>query len=310
MKWQKKGLVYCPAQEFNWMKDRAIAPVPHLISPETLRIYFSTRDQQGRSTPIYLDTKPGQPELIQQVHGTPVLPFGAPGSFDDNGILISSILQQGNDTYLYYVGWNPRVTVPYHLSIGLAISHAGGPFEKYSTGPILDRGPTEPYFNTAPCVLHQNGRWHMWYVSCTGWKQVHGQAEPLYNVKYAASTDGLYWERTGQVAIANDDFAEAIGKPFVYHEAGRYKMIYAYRNSIDYRTNPQTSYRLGYAESDDGQQWQRLDDQVGISFSPEGWDSLMMEYASSYTFNGKRYLLYNGNGFGESGFGYAVQETP
>ncbi|GAI85323.1 unnamed protein product, partial [marine sediment metagenome] len=32
------------------------------------------------------------------------------------------------------------------------------------------------------------------------------------------------------------------------------------------------------------------------------------EYASTYVFNNKRYMLYNGNGFGESGFGYAVLE--
>ncbi len=85
-------------------------------------------------------------------------------------------------------------------------------------------------------------------------------------------------------------------------------MIYSYRSSINYRTNPATSYRLGYAESLDGIKWERLDDRVGIGLSNSGWDSLMMEYASSYVFKGNRYLVYNGNGFGESGFGYAVRQ--
>ena len=32
----------------------------------------------------------------------------------------------------------------------------------------------------------------------------------------------------------------------------------------------------------------------------------MNEYCTTYTHNGQRYLIYNGNGFGASGFGYAI----
>ena len=66
------------------------------------------------------------------------------------------------------------------------------------------------------------------------------------------------------------------------------------------------SYRLGYAESNDGLDWTRRDDEVGISKSEGGWDSEMLEYCSLYQHNGQRFMLYNGNGFGQSGFGYAV----
>ena len=310
MNWIKKGLIFNPNKNFDWLQDRAIAPVCDLISDNVLRIYFSSRDLRGRSTPIYLDTNPEFPEKIISVCGEPILQFGQLGSFDDNGILSSSIVNNGNDKYLYYVGWNPRVNVSYHLSIGMAISKNGGKFEKVSDGPILDRAPKEPFFNTAPFVLKESeSDWKMWYVSCTGWKLVNNYPEPLYNVKYATSKDGINWVRNAIVAIETDDFAEAVGKPFVYKENELYKMIYSYRNSIDYRTDPTKSYRLGYAESFDGVKWVRMDDKTGIKLSEEGWDSVMMEYASSYVFKGKRYLIYNGNGFGESGFGYAVLEN-
>ena len=308
MNWVKKGLIYVPNKDFDWQQDRAIAPVCDLLSDSVLRIYFSSRDMKGRSTPIYLDTNPEFPEKIISVCGNPILNFGQQGSFDDNGILSSSIVNHGNDKYLYYVGWNPRVNVSYHLSIGLAISKDGGAFEKYSDGPILDRAPKEPFFNTAPFVIKEDNDWKMWYVSCTGWKMINNYPEPLYNVKFAQSSDGINWTREAIVAIETDNFAEAIGKPFVFKENGMYKMIYSYRNSIDYRTNPTKSYRLGYAESTDGINWVRKDEHIGIKFSDNGWDSIMMEYASSYVFKGKRYLIYNGNGFGESGFGYAIQE--
>lgn len=85
-------------------------------------------------------------------------------------------------------------------------------------------------------------------------------------------------------------------------------MLYSYRSSINYREDPSKSYRLGYAESEDGKNWIKKNQEIGIECSHSGWDSKMMEYCSVYNYNNKKYLLYNGNGFGESGFGYAILE--
>lgn len=310
MKWKKKGVIFKPTSEFTWIKDRAIAPIVELVSEDLLRIYFSVRDLKGRSTPIFLETDPVAPEKIRKVYSDPILDFGPIGSFDDNGILCSSLVKIGTTRYMYYVGWNPRVTVSYHLSIGLAISEDDRPFRKFSAGPILDRSINEPFFNTAPFVIKDYHEWKMWYVSCTGWKIIDQWPEPLYNIKMATSNNGFHWERNGIIAIDNDEFAEAVGKPFVFKEDSIYKMFYSYRNSISYRTDPAKSYRLGYAESSDGIKWDRKDHLLNLPFSKNGWDSIMMEYASSYVHKGKRYLLYNGNGFGESGFGYAEMNYP
>ena len=45
---------------------------------------------------------------------------------------------------------------------------------------------------------------------------------------------------------------------------------------------------------------------MGIERAADGWDSAMMEYPFVYEHRGLKYMLYNGNGFGESGIGYAV----
>lgn len=306
MKWTKQGLIYVPNKEYDWQLDRAIAPICELTEDNKLRVYFSSRDLQGRSVPVYFEANPENPREIYSFAKVPVLELGPQGSFDDNGIFCSSIVSLGNKRYLYYAGWNPRVNVSYHLSIGLAISEDNGPFVKFANGPILDRSIIEPFFNTAPFVLKTGEIWQMWYVSCTGWKMVNNYPEPLYDIKHATSIDGINWAKEGHIAIPTDDFAEAIGKPFVYIEEDIYKMIYSYRNSENYRTDRNRSYRLGYAESTDGKNWVRKDDELGITLSEEGWDSIMMEYASSYTYKGKRYLLYNGNGFGEAGIGFAI----
>lgn len=305
MKWTKIGLIQGERIDVPWSSGRAIVPIPELIEEDLLRIYFSTLDESGRSRPIYIEVNPNDPEHIVHTAQEPILPLGELGTFDDNGITVSSIVHFEDKKYLYYIGWNPQKTVSYKLAIGLAISVNGGPFEKVSNGPILDRDIEEPYFNTAPWVIKDETGWKMWYVSCYGWKVVNEWPEPVYNIKYATSDDGINWKRHG-IAILHDEFAEAIGKPTVFIEENMYKMIYSYRNSVDYRTNPTKSYRLGYAESIDGLNWDRKDDEIGISRSKGGWDSVMMEYAATYVINQKRYMLYNGNGFGATGIGLAV----
>lgn len=61
-------------------------------------------------------------------------------------------------------------------------------------------------------------------------------------------------------------------------------------------------------ESKDGLEWQRRDELAGIDVSEEGWDSQMVTYAHVYEHEGSKYMIYNGNGFGKSGFGYAILE--
>jgi hypothetical protein len=66
---------------------------------------------------------------------------------------------------------------------------------------------------------------------------------------------------------------------------------------------------MGYAESVNGKDWVRMDDTVGIDVSEDSdWDSEMIEYPFIFDHDGQRYMLYNGNGYGKTGFGLAVLE--
>lgn len=307
--WIKKGRIFKPERNNDWMVSHASIPVADKIEENVLRIYFASRDDQGRSRPGYIHVEADNPSNILYVHDRPLLPLGRRGTFDDNGIMPSWLVHAHGKQYLYYIGWNPQVTVSYRLSIGLAISHDGGAtFQKWSDGPICDRSIDEPYFNTAPCVHFENGVWKMWYVSCTKWEMINDWPEPFYNIKFAESSDGIHWNKTGLVCIEHDEFSDAIGRPAVFQEDGIYKMLYSFRNAKEYRTNPHRSYRLGYAESADGTHWIRKDHEVGIERSRSGWDSTMMEYCFPYIHRGKKYLFYNGNGFGLTGFGYAIRD--
>ncbi|HEX7517106.1 MAG TPA: hypothetical protein VF345_07445 [Chthoniobacterales bacterium] len=291
------------------MRTHASIPVADRLNEEVLRIYFGTRDARGLSHIGYVDVEADNPVKVIAVSEEPVLPLGELGTFDDRGIMPSWILRHGERKFFYYIGWNPQVSVSYRLSIGLAISDDGGrTFTKYSDGPVCDRSIEEPFFNTAPCVRLDGGTWRMWYISCTGWEVIDDRPEPRYHVKYADSIDGIHWRKTGRVCLDYDHFAAAIGRPCVYKDNQTFRMFYSYRSTRDYRSDPSQSYRLGYAESDDGLTWMRKDAEVGIQRSDSGWDSQMIEYCSVYEHKGRKFMLYNGNGFGKSGFGYAELE--
>ena len=66
-----------------------------------------------------------------------------------------------------------------------------------------------------------------------------------------------------------------------------------------------TPYRIGYAESDDCLTWTRKDYEAGIAPSATGFDSEMTCYPNVVVHDGVLYMFYNGNRFGQDGFGLA-----
>jgi hypothetical protein len=309
MRWRKHGVIFTVANQHEWMAHHACVPVADKVSDDVLRIYFGPRDGQGRTRTTFIEVDADNPARVRYVHDRPVLDLGKIGTFDDSGVMPSCIVNDGDQKYLLYIGWNRGVTVPYRNAIGLAVSHDGGvTFERVFDGPIVDRTRVEPYFCASPFAIIDDGRWKLWYASSTGFVEVEGKQEPVYLIKYAESANGREWSRLNVTCIEYAFDGEANARPCVIKENGRYRMWYCHRGSVGYRTNKEQSYRLGYAESLDGMQWQRLDHLVGIERSDTGWDSMMMAYPFVYDHRGVKYMLYNGNGFGETGIGYAVLE--
>lgn len=308
MKWIKKGLIYKPDGRHEWSVSHAQVPIVDKIKEDILRIYFGTRDQFNRTVTSYIEVEADDPQNILYVHDKPVLGLGELGCFDDSGAMPSWIVNHPEGKYLYYIGWNVGKTVPYRLSIGLAkCKNEATDFKRVFRGPILDRCTLDPQWCAAPCVLYEDDIWRMWYLSCTTWEVHQDKPEPFYLIKCAESDDGIHWEKKDIICIDLKPPEQiAIARPCVLKQHGTYRMWYSYRGLHEYRTNTQQSYRIGYAESQDGLNWTRMDDRVGIDVSEEGWDSLMIEYPYVYEHRGKKYMIYNGNGFGQSGFGYAV----
>lgn len=301
MKWEKKGLIYCPNGELSWAIKYAFPPTPYLLDNDRLRIYVAFCDENTIGRIGFVDVNPDNPSRILKISQKPVLNIGTPGAFDENGVVPTSIVDFEGKIYLYYVGFQLGYKVRYFQFQGLAISEdRGNSFKRYSKVPIIDRSNQELLNRTSAFVMYDENFFKMWYVAGSEWIEVKGKLLPMYNLRYLESKNGKEWGKEGKVCIdfKNND-EHAFGKPYIIKANGIYEMFYSIRTKSK-------GYRLGYAESKNGIDWERRDDKIGIHPSKNGWDSQMIAYSCIVMYNEKVYMFYNGNNCGETGFGYAL----
>lgn len=284
----------------------ARTPVPYLIEEDIFKIYFGSCDHKGRSRIFNLKININNPSDVFDLSIKPTLDLGSSGYFDDNGVAPSSLVKVDNKIYFYLIGFSVKNKMIFDCSSGLAISlDSGINFDKYD-GPVLEKTIYDPCFASNPFVMFDENIFKMWYVSGVSWKTLKdGSLKHYYNIKYKESDDGIHWGVKSQVAIDfKNEYEYAIASPTIVKDGTNdYKMWYSYRAQKNSDT-----YRMGYAESSDGISWIRKDDNVGIDVSKSGWDSEMICYPIVFDYKDNRYMLYNGNGYGKSGFGLAVLE--
>lgn len=307
--WIKRGLIYSPNGEHGFDFSHCHKPTPLILNSSTLRVYFGVRDEERKTRTTFVDLDLNNLNQIKYIHDKPVLDLGKIGAFDDSGANVCSVIRSNNDVFMYFIGWNPSTTVHTRNSIGLAISKDNGfSFERAFDGAVLDRTKDEPYYTGAVDVRKEGNKWKIWYTSGSEWKIINGKPEIFYHVKYGTSKNGVDWERENVTCIPPSNEFEATARPSVIFHKGVYKMWYSKRNLENFRTDSKQSYRPGYAESEDGINWTRMDDALDLPLSSKGWDSEAIAYPYVIEINGKLVMFYNGNGFGKTGFGYAIFE--
>lgn len=301
MKWEKRGHLYRPKGNLWWAQRYALLPTFGGTQGSLARIYFAATDEERFGRIGYLDCEAANPFNILHESPEPVLDIGELGCFDDSGVNPSSVVIEKGVVYLYYIGWQRTERVPYLLFTGLAISDDGGrSFVKQGRTPILDRTESEPFIRSAPCVLLDRGQWRMWYVSGVKWIEEGPNRRYETVIRHATSPDGIAWKAEGPVCLRpTHDDEHAVTRPWVIREGATYRMWYSSRSV-------RLGYRMGYAESTDGLVWTRDDSMPPPGPSAEGWDSEMACYPCVADIGGTRHMLYNGNGRGTSGFGYAI----
>lgn len=298
--WKKLGLVFRPSGDVPWRLSHAATPTVEVLGDSLVRVYITSRDAANRSHISSLELDVRTPHAVRNLSSEPLVAPGPPGTFDDSGAAMGCLVAEGRRRWLYYLGWNlSDKSVPWRNSIGLAVSDGDAPhFKKVSNRPVLGRSDVDPHSLSYPWILREGSRWRMWYGSNLAWGAAPETMQHV--IKYAESTDGMSWDRRGRIAVplAADRQEFAVARPSVIKDRDLYRMWYS-------RRSPE--YRIGYAESADGDAWTRHDDLAGIEPSPGSWDGTTIEYACVFDAAGDRYMLYNGDDYGRTGFGLAVR---
>lgn len=303
MHWKKHGIVYKPDGKNSWSLTHAMIPTPYLIDEKRLRVFITTCDASGVGRIGYVDVSAINPKIILSVCKSPLLDIGSPGTFDENGVLCCSVVNDGNGNLLmYYVGFELGTKIRYRLLTGLAVSQdKGETFTRVKKTPVLERSDREIYFRAGPHCIKDNLGYRMWYVGGDEWVEINGKSMPVYDIRYIESKDGIHWPDQGevQINITNKD-EHGFGRPYVIQkERGGHRIFYSVRRISH------GSYRMGYAESEDGRKWIRMDDQLNLDVSPGEFDSDAIMYAAPIKIGRRLYVFYNGNDFGKEGFGVA-----
>jgi hypothetical protein len=303
MKWRKRGRVFVPDGSLPWARSYATIPTAEVREDGVIRVYFASLDDDRHGRIGFVDLDSRDPVRILSSSRAPILDLGEPGTFDDSGVNPSCILNAGGEKHLYYIGWQRCERVPYMLFSGLARwDPRREVFVRERRTPVLDRTDAEPFSRSAPFVRLESGGYRAWYWSCLQWTVGPDGIHYNNEIRSTTSADGRLWGATGTRCLSPMGAGEySLGRPWVIEERGRHRMWFSAR-SFGGR------YAIGYAESRDGVSWERRDTEAGISMSNNGWDSEMICYPCVVDAGGERYLFYNGNKHGSTGFGVAVLE--
>lgn len=298
MRWNKLGLIFDP-KVFDWADNTALQPTPLLLE-DRIRVFLGARDAAGVSRVGFVDLDRNDPKTILGYSETPVLDIGEPGCFDESGVVPSAIVADGGVIYMYYAGYQLGTKVRFSVLGGLAISHDNGlTFSRYKKTPVFERNCDETLFRVPHSVIKDGNKWRAWYGGGSQFAQGKMKTLPIYNVRYVESETPYSFPDAGTIVLETEGEEYRIGRPFIFRKTDTDAYLFYGFSTED------APYKLGCARSHDMKNWQRMDDQLGLPLSKDGWDSEMMAYPSVVDLNGRVFLFYNGNDYGKQGFGLA-----
>lgn len=299
-KWKKLGLTYCPSKRRHpKLYSHAANPLPIHLHDDVFRVFYSGRDQQNRSSVGAVDIDIIRNTIVNE-HHDPFFVHGSPGSFYADGVSIGNCYSVDGITYMLFMGWQNPENRHWRGDIGRLIVQPDLSLQPEKAGPFMSSDSIDPLSLSYPWVL-QNGdhSYKMWYGSTHTWDA--GNKEMIHVINYACSHDGNTWHRQGLALPYKIGVAQAFSRPSVVQNPnGSYEMWFSYRSGSG------ETYRIGYASSLDGNIWHLDLENTGITVSLHGWDAEMIEYPFVFDHAGQRFMLYNGNSYGKTGFGLAV----
>lgn len=302
MKWRKLGLLYTPDLHVEELVSHAANPLPVHLRDDVFRVFFSGRDSAKRSSVGAVDVDIEAKTIVTR-HDKVFFCHGAVGSFFADGVGIGNIFEVHGRRYIGFMAWQTHGLDHWRGDIGRLELDSSFNLSLNPDVPYLkaDNGLDGSSLSYPWVQAVSEDLYVMYYGATVTWHSPNG--EMIHTINYATSSDGENWTRHGIAIPWKLGEAQAFSRPSVFkRKDGKWGMHYSFRRGDGGR------YRIGYAESADALSWVRKDEATGIDVSSAGWDNEMVCYPYVFDHKGKRYMLYNGNGYGRTGFGLAVLE--
>lgn len=297
MQWCKSGLTYAPQAVHIKLLTHAANPLAVFLKDDIYRVFYSGRDEKNRSSVGYVDVDIVKNSVIY-VHDKPVFKHGLANTFYSHGVSIGNCYLADGKRYILFMGWQMPENGHWRGDIGRLILHDDlTTMTLDSEAPYISVNEIDLISLSYPWVLAEGSEYKMWYGSTITWDA--GNGEMLHVLNYGSSNGGHNWQLHGLSVPYELGKAQAFSRPSVLKDQDGYSMWFSYRSGMGEK------YRIGFATSINGQNWELILDEVGIDVSESGWDSEMIEYPFVFDHKGQRYMFYNGNGNGKTGFGLA-----
>ncbi len=214
----------------------------------TYFMYYEGEDSATHTPQIGLATSPDGNTWTKSANN-PVLPVGAPGSWDGFEVRYPVVNYDGLTYRMWYWGKNSLdgAAGQFAAMVGLATSADGIHWTKQAS-PVFgtDFGGSGYIPGT---VIHTGGQFVMWYV------------DAFHQVGRATSADGITWTAGSTVFSGHNP-----GRPSVVLDGATYRMWFPKTNSIGSGTISLTNLNIGYASSSDGIAWTPNDASPSVCF--------------------------------------------
>ncbi|MFZ4289096.1 hypothetical protein [Variovorax sp. HJSM1_2] len=302
MHWHKLGLLYCPLGDKRHPKllTHAANPLPVHLDGDVYRVFFSGRDARNRSSVGAVDIDLVKRQVVYE-HSAPLFEHGPEGSFFVDGVSIGNCYQTPEGRFMLFMGWRSPADAHWYGEVGRLRVDSEYRLSLDNEHPFMSLDERDPVSISYPWVeqLDSGTGYKMWYGSTLTWDA--GNGEMLHVIKSASSEDGERWLKNDEVLPYGVGVAQAFSRPTVLQLGSELHMWFSYRTGLG------QTYRIGYASRQmDESHWRMKLDAPGIDVSSQGWDSEMIEYPFVLKHGGEHYMLYNGNGYGRTGFGLAI----
>lgn len=303
--WKKLGRIFDPNEslpDHERLVTHAANPTAIPVCEQVVRVLFNSRDEFNRSSVGFFDLNL-KTLVVQNISQVPIFTW-EDDTFYSAGISTGCILSDGGLYKLYFMGWNySGADLHWRGDVGVVdINVTDSDVEVFSPELIIGESEIDPISVSYPWVYRKGDDLEMIYGSTICWVHESGEMIHCFN-RATKSQDKVVLH--GQEIPFIIGHAQAFSRPTgLVRDDGTVEMWFSYRGRLG------VPYRIGKAvKRRPDANWVYDFHKHTVHPSEKGWDSEMICYPNVFEAGGEVFMLYNGNGYGQSGIGLAILEN-